>query len=475
MINSRNHNGPNNQNNSNSSSVNRRLSSLTSRLARITGTTSEFLPSISPDGIDPSQESASLLKRDADSDSSENSSSPILTLRVKCNSPNIDPPSSGLDWYEVANISRSETTISQLKDTVKESIGVKARGRYLRLIASGRLLAPDTAMLDSFVLRNDDFVHAVLAPAGVRGGQQAAMQSGIVDDDSSFSLRSNGRTRNRIGISADGLILPASNNDDDESDLEEGEERIGFDRLRSTGLTRDEISAIRLYFSRGVDQFVEERRNRRQNRRSNESRSANNDDNNEGSGNSESSTSSSAENNDADNISPDESPGADPNNGAPNSTTTASSDQGSNLETRERRRRRRHEDLWMTSQGPMSEFRLNLNSNNPLLDRQNSWMFGRAGYGGRLVGMGDDDDGTGVTFGGNATMNANTSIMVGTDRDFIWGFILGFLVGYVMLFWVWLPTVPHKQKLGILAGISCGLALNLLRTNHLTSEDLAGE
>eukprot|EP00593_Proboscia_inermis_P012520 CAMPEP_0171319720 /NCGR_PEP_ID=MMETSP0816-20121228/98748_1 /TAXON_ID=420281 /ORGANISM="Proboscia inermis, Strain CCAP1064/1" /LENGTH=301 /DNA_ID=CAMNT_0011815741 /DNA_START=66 /DNA_END=971 /DNA_ORIENTATION=+ len=301
------------------------------------------------------------------------------------------------------------------------------------------------------------------------------MQSGIVDDDSSFSLRSNGRTRNRIGISADGLILPASNNDDDESDLEEGEERIGFDRLRSTGLTRDEISAIRLYFSRGVDQFVEERRNRRQNRRSNESRSANNDDNNEGSGNSESSTSSSAENNDADNISPDESPGADPNNGAPNSTTTASSDQGSNLETRERRRRRRHEDLWMTSQGPMSEFRLNLNSNNPLLDRQNSWMFGRAGYGGRLVGMGDDDDGTGVTFGGNATMNANTSIMVGTDRDFIWGFILGFLVGYVMLFWVWLPTVPHKQKLGILAGISCGLALNLLRTNHLTSEDLAGE
>ena len=51
----------------------------------------------------------------------------------------------------------------------------------------------------------------------------------------------------------------------------------------------------------------------------------------------------------------------------------------------------------------------------------------------------------------------------GTDKDFVWGFILGFFVGFIMLFWVWMPTVPHKQKSGIIAGISFQLGLNLLR------------
>ena len=32
-----------------------------------------------------------------------------------------------------------------------------------------------------------------------------------------------------------------------------------------------------------------------------------------------------------------------------------------------------------------------------------------------------------------------------------------------MLVWVWMPSVPHKQKLGILTGISLQLALSLLR------------
>ncbi len=52
---------------------------------------------------------------------------------------------------------------------------------------------------------------------------------------------------------------------------------------------------------------------------------------------------------------------------------------------------------------------------------------------------------------------------VGTDKDFVWGFLLGFFVGFIMLFWVWMPTVPHKQKIGIICGISFQLALNLLR------------
>ncbi len=56
----------------------------------------------------------------------------------------------------------------------------------------------------------------------------------------------------------------------------------------------------------------------------------------------------------------------------------------------------------------------------------------------------------------------------GTEKDFVWGFILGFFVGFIMLFWVWMPTVPHKQKLGIISGICFQLTLNLLRKSGQT-------
>jgi hypothetical protein len=36
-----------------------------------------------------------------------------------------------------------------------------------------------------------------------------------------------------------------------------------------------------------------------------------------------------------------------------------------------------------------------------------------------------------------------------------------------MLVWVWMPTVPHKQKLGILTGISLQLALSLLKNQEV--------
>jgi uncharacterized membrane protein YccC len=55
------------------------------------------------------------------------------------------------------------------------------------------------------------------------------------------------------------------------------------------------------------------------------------------------------------------------------------------------------------------------------------------------------------------------SASVGTDRDFLWGFMLGLFVGFLMLMWVWMPTIPHKQKLGILTGICLQLALGMLK------------
>ena len=43
-----------------------------------------------------------------------------------------------------------------------------------------------------------------------------------------------------------------------------------------------------------------------------------------------------------------------------------------------------------------------------------------------------------------------------------------------MLVWVWMPTVPHKQKLGILTGISLQLAMSLLRStdDEMNMEDV---
>ena len=60
---------------------------------------------------------------------------------------------------------------------------------------------------------------------------------------------------------------------------------------------------------------------------------------------------------------------------------------------------------------------------------------------------------------------------IGNDRDFASGFMSGFFVGFFMLVWVWMPTVRHKQKLGILTGITVQLALNMLRPPQ-TDDDL---
>lgn len=109
------------------------------------------------------------------------------------------------------------------------------------------------------------------------------------------------------------------------------------------------------------------------------------------------------------------------------------------------RRRLLQEDMWMAAQGPASEFRLNLNTQagSTLLQSRNA---------------------------GESIFRASSSI--GTDRDFMWGFLLGFFVGFLMLVWVWMPSVPHKQKLGILTGISMQLGLSLLRSRDENEVDL---
>lgn len=312
-----------------------------------------------------------------------------LTLRIKCTSPGINTPSNPTGDYEI--VTHSTAIVSTLKETIRNGIGQSSRGRYLRLIAGGRLLAPDTAPISKFNINDGDCVHAVLAAAGVRGGMQAAMARGLSVND----VRPN--RNNGSGINHTGLVVPIRSDESDDEDLEAGRERRGFDRLREHGLTRDEIGAIRLYFSQNVDRFMEQQERR------NEDRTNNNSDNNENS--------------------------------------HVNSDTESDLDSR--RERLRMEDEWMNSQGPHSEFWLNLNANNPLLSMANA----------RRHAFAQDD-----------LLTTNRSgINVGTDRDFIWGFSLGFFVGFMMMFFVWMPTVPHKQKLGILSGISIKLALTMLQ------------
>jgi len=99
----------------------------------------------------------------------------------------------------------------------------------------------------------------------------------------------------------------------------------------------------------------------------------------------------------------------------------------------------------MVTQGPASEFRLNLD--------QNTLM--------SFASIASPSS-TGGTGGGGRRAAGRP----GTDRDFIWGFCLGFFVGPISLIWVWMPTIPHKQKLGLLAGMSFQVVLENKQDNN---------
>lgn len=274
----------------------------------------------------------------------------------------------------------SNSTVSQLKDLVRNSLGSQAQERYMRLICKGRLLHPDDAPISEFKVHNNDAVHAVLAAPGVRAPAErrvaSSSSSTTTNNNSSNTTTSRRRGGTIVGPGGRVTRAPNANGDsqwdnpnssDDEEEMEQGRERMGFDRLRSSGLRRQEITAIRMYFGRHVERHIQLHSNEHQD------------------------------------------------------------------ETDLRRRRLLFEEDWMSLQGPTSEFRLNL-SNNTLLRY--------------------------------ATVETNWRTSLGTDRDFMWGFLLGFFVGFVMLVWVWMPTVPHKQKIGILTGISFQLAMNVLRQDN---------
>ena len=246
-------------------------------------------------------------------------------------------------------------------------------------------------------------------------------------------------------------------------------------------MTRDEVSAIRLYFARYVDRYIESRRAMILASRRMRGRDASSNNNTDESSNSliqsgeetrhsapsTSTVSSTAARSDTD-----------------NSNSNNNGDNGEEILTD----RRRMEDEWMSTQGPYSEFRMNLNTSNPLLlaaisgggasitddaaaamrlnaamglnpngARGGGLFFRRAAAAVNAAAVALDVDGEGeeeeeeeddLMFGG--TLNPNGTYVprsgihpmymgpvpsAGTERDFVWGFILGFFVGMIMLLW----------------------------------------
>jgi len=342
------------------------------------------------------------------------------------------------------------TTVAQLKAVVRIVLLEKERkegngnfnnnneDRYLRLICKGRLLSPDESLLSEFKVCNNDVVHVVLAAlssSSCRNKQQRQKNSASTTTTTTSHHQQQQRrrhTNNRQRHNRGTVVGPGgrvtrvftnnneeeddSNSDDEYDDIERGggsrRERRGFDRLRTAGLSRPEITAIRTYFNRHVDRYIEQQQRQQQQQH---------------------------DNNNSNDISDDDEIDMAVTTAV---GTTAASNRLHLDEPDLRRRRLLIEETWMTTQPPGSEFRLNLNQNTISRIAALSGEIG-TGNGGLLRN---------TTTGSNGQRQQQNGTM-GNDRDFIWGFCLGFFVGTIGLVWIWIPTVPQKQKIGILAGI----------------------
>ena len=183
---------------------------------------------------------------------------------------------------------------------------------------------------------------------------------------------------------------------------------------KQNGMSRSEIVALRAYFSRNVDRYIEQRDQ------------INNEDTNTGNN---IDTSTGNNNVSANSSDPTEDP---------------------------RIYRLRMEDEWMNTQGPYSEFRLNTNistqmNNNPVI-RSRTYINGL-----------EIDANTREITRDFRTGNRSSIIgALGTNRDLVWGIVLGYSFGFMTMFIIWLPTVPHKQRVGILCGFCFHMMIRIL-------------
>lgn len=176
----------------------------------------------------------------------------------------------------------SNSIVSDLKERTKNALGDQAQNRYMRLICKGRLLSPDDSPIQEFNVQDGDVVHAVLAQPQVQTQRRPKRDHGNNETNTTSTENSNNNTNNgnstpqptrqrRRGrgtiVGPGGRVTRAQEDGEDDDDSSQGSdeeaarERLGFDRLRGSGMTRAEITAIRSYFSRQVDRHIEQHPN----------------------------------------------------------------------------------------------------------------------------------------------------------------------------------------------------------------------
>jgi hypothetical protein len=353
---------------------------------------------------------------DEDEEEDEDREGEFLNLRIK---------SSKQD----AEISVSpSSSVSAVKEAVRCALSVPRR-RYVRLVYRGRLLAPDSARISEFSIGDGDVVHAVVAAEGQQGGAQALLAhssslllgdaaSGLNDPNFSSAFSSSLSSLSRRALRGTGLSITGnavrshlSEEDEDEDETTEEDEEEGL--VNNQGSRRPTASPSSLIRNRGFDRLRASMGLRRSQVAVLRAYF-----------------------------------GPQVDRFARNHPNLGDGINDALL------RRRIHEEGWMASQGPGSEFRINLMGGGSPTDGLLFPRTAAAGTSPPLFGDGMVRAGPGV----------RTSVVVGTDRDFFWGFVLGYCVGFLMMLWVWVPTVTQRQKMGILCGISFQLALGLLRS-----------
>ncbi|KDO32841.1 hypothetical protein SPRG_02534 [Saprolegnia parasitica CBS 223.65] len=103
----------------------------------------------------------------------------------------------------------------------------------------------------------------------------------------------------------------------------------------------------------------------------------------------------------------------------------------------------RVEEEWMASQGPQSEFALNVRPRPGSLPLRANFDTQHRIDMPELALMGGDNEGTQV--------------------DMIWGVAMGLILGFFMLFLLWERTIPRRQKVGIVVGVVMNLMLNVVQ------------
>lgn len=161
----------------------------------------------------------------------------------------------------------------------------------------------------------------------------------------------------------------------------------------------------------------------------------------------------------------------------------------------------RAESAWMEAQGPHSEFRLNLQARS-LISSVNAMHGGihngvQFNYPPGLAALfGVPLDGSGRGHGAIGTLSAQSTASEYNDRsgrnlrsshddairpvmsvtefdfsslrEFLFGFLMGSTLGFMMIFCVWDRNVTHKQKLGIIAGIMVQMLLGSMQQEQQT-------